>query len=68
MKRKKAKVQTGFRVSEEAYEAIAEEASQFGMSINAYMSFLISLGQKVVHQSVDVCVRDLVRNFQSKSE
>ena len=68
MGHKKSKVQTGFRVPEELYEKIAEEASRFGMSINSYMLFLINLGQRVVLQSVELTARDLARSFQSKTE
>ena len=57
MKNKDDKIQTGMRLPKPLYDKLAQEASDSGISLNAYMLFLINLGEKVVHQSVIQCAR-----------
>lgn len=58
------KTQTGLRLPDGIYDEIVKEASEYGMTINSYMTFLIGLGRKVVHQSVEQCSRDRSHNPQ----
>ena len=37
-------------MNKSVYDEIASEARNNGMSINAYMTFLVNLGRKAVHQ------------------
>lgn len=53
-----SKTQTGLRLPDGIYDEIVKEASEYGMTINSYMTFLIGLGRKVVHQSVVQCSHD----------
>lgn len=64
MKEKEDKIQTGMRIPKPLYDRLAQEAADSGISLNAYLLFLINLGEKVVRQSVEQCSHSVPHNLQ----